>query len=48
MAENEGAAVADDTQQDAQQEEAFTYSVKVEDAGPGTKKVSVEIPPERI
>src|SRR5262245_58760008 len=42
MAENEGAAVAD------AQEEEFTYSVKVEDAGPGAKKVSVEIPADRI
>lgn len=46
MAENDettSAAVAE--QQD---EQDFTYSVKVEDAGPGTKKVSVEIPQDRI
>src|SRR4029434_1006756 len=43
MAENEtGAAVED------QNEETFEYPIKVEDAGPGTKKVSVEIPRERI
>src|SRR5881394_843354 len=45
MAENEtdtGAAVED------QQEETFEYPIKVEDAGPATKKVSVEIPKERI
>lgn len=44
MAENEtgGAAVQD------QQEETFEYPIKVEDAGPGTKKVSIEIPRERI
>ncbi len=44
MAENEqasgGAAV--------EEQEAFQYAIKVEDAGPATKKVSVEIPPERI
>ncbi|HEY2588667.1 MAG TPA: trigger factor [Tepidisphaeraceae bacterium] len=42
MAENE-AAVAEQ-----QQEEEFVYPIKVEDAGPGTKKVSVEIPQTRI
>jgi trigger factor len=42
MAENETAAVAE------QQEETFAYPIKIEDAGPGTKKVSVEIPPDRI
>jgi trigger factor len=44
MAENEtaGAAVQDE------QEDSFEYPIKVEDAGPGTKKVSVEIPRERI
>lgn len=41
MAENE-AAVAE------QEEEEFIYPIKVEDAGPGTKKVSVEIPRDRI
>lgn len=42
MAENEtGAAVEE-------QEQAFEYPIKVEDAGPGAKKVSVEIPRERI
>jgi len=42
MAENEtGAAVEE-------QEEAFAYPIKVEDAGPATKKVSIEIPRERI
>jgi trigger factor len=41
MAENE-AAVAE------QEEEEFVYPIKVEDAGPGTKKVSVEIPQGRI
>jgi trigger factor len=41
MAENE-AAVAEE------QEEDFVYPIKVEDAGPGTKKVSVEIPRDRI
>jgi trigger factor len=44
MAENETAAVADEQQA----EEDFKYPVKIEDAGPGTKKVSVEIPAKRI
>jgi trigger factor len=42
MAENDAAVVAE------QQEEAFAYPIKIEDAGPGTKKVSVEIPRDRI
>lgn len=42
MAENDTAVVAE------QQEEAFAYPIKIEDAGPGTKKVSVEIPRDRI
>jgi trigger factor len=42
MAENE-AAVAEQ-----QQEEDFVYPIRIEDAGPGTKKVSVEIPREKI
>src|SRR5689334_16433949 len=42
MAENE-AAVAEQPQ-----EQEFQYSIKVEDAGPATKKVTVEIPRERI
>jgi trigger factor len=41
MAENE-AAVAE------QGQEGFQYSIKVEDAGPATKKVVIEIPRERI
>jgi trigger factor len=46
MAENETAGGAVAEQQ--QDEQDFTYAVTVEDAGPGTKKVSVEIPQERI
>lgn len=42
MAEEANAAVADETEQE------FQYTVKVEDAGPATKKVTVEIPPQRI
>lgn len=42
MAENE-AAVAEQ-----QQDEEFVYPIRVEEAGPGTKKVSVEIPKSRI
>ncbi len=43
MAENEAAPVADQ-----EQEEAFVYPIKVEEVGPGTKKVSIEIPQDRI
>lgn len=39
MSETQGAAVA---------EETYQYQIKVEDSGPGTKKVSVEIPADRI
>jgi trigger factor len=46
MAENEG-AVAEEQQQQ-QEEQDFQYAIKVEDAGPATKKVTVEIPRERI
>ena len=42
MAENEAAGVAEQEQTD------FVYPVRIEDAGPGTKKVLVEIPHERI
>ena len=42
MAENESAGVAE------QQEEDFQYPIRIEDAGPGLKKVSVEVPRERI
>src|ERR1700719_1427959 len=31
-----------------QQDEEFKYPIRIEDAGPGTKKVLVEIPRERI
>src|SRR6202042_613070 len=40
MAENEAAI--------AEKEEEFQYSIKIEDAGPATKKVVVEIPRQRI
>src|SRR5918997_4226991 len=42
MAENETAVA------EQQQDEDFAYPMKVEDAGPGAKKVSIEIPRERI
>src|SRR3982751_5667607 len=41
MAENE-TAVAE------QQEEQFQYAIKVEDSGPATKKVTIELPADRI
>src|SRR2546421_13116119 len=42
MAENQGGAAVQE------QEQAFDYPIRVEDAGPATKKVHVEIPAERI
>jgi trigger factor len=42
MAENQSAVA------EQQQEEEFVYPIRIEDAGPGTKKVSVEIPRQRI
>src|SRR5215471_2424869 len=42
MAENETAVA------DQQQEQEFVYPITVDDAGPATKKVTVEIPRERI
>src|SRR5437773_2381867 len=42
MAENQGGAAVEE------QEQAFDYPIRVEDAGPGTKKVHVEIPADRI
>jgi trigger factor len=46
MAENE--AAVQDAPEAAPQEETFAYPVKVEEVGPATKKVTVEIPAERI
>src|SRR5688500_6901368 len=51
MADNEGAVAADqqaDPQQQAEQEDEFQYDIKIEDAGPATKKVVVKVPMERI
>ena len=45
MAENE---VLTESTETAAADEAFQYTVNVEDAGPATKKVSVEIPQDRI
>lgn len=42
MAEQEVAGVAE------QQEEEFDYPIKVEDVGPGAKRVSIAVPQERI
>ena len=47
MAENEGAVAAEQGEQQ-QQADDFQYDIKIEDAGPATKKVVVEIPKERI
>src|SRR2546421_3328939 len=45
MAENENQA---DTAVAEQQDEEYQYQIKIEDAGPATKRVVVEIPKERI
>ncbi|HVT89793.1 MAG TPA: trigger factor [Tepidisphaeraceae bacterium] len=42
MAENQAAV------EEQQEEKAFDYPIKIEDAGPATKKVTVEIPRDRI
>src|ERR1041384_5702162 len=50
MTENQS-AVAENTAEgsaDAQQEQEYQYDIKIEDAGPATKKVTVQIPKERI
>jgi len=46
MAENDIAV--QDPSTESKPEPPFQYEIKIEDAGPATKKVSVEIPPERI
>jgi FKBP-type peptidyl-prolyl cis-trans isomerase (trigger factor) len=49
MADNENestTAVAD--QQQAGEEQPYQYDIKIEDAGPATKKVVVSIPKERV
>src|SRR2546421_10925665 len=46
--ETDAAATAVDEAQEPQEQEEYQYNIKVEDAGPATKKVSVEIPQERI
>src|SRR3712207_2179821 len=43
MAEDQTAVAAE-----GQEQQEFEYNVTVEDAGPGAKKVSIQIPPERI
>src|SRR3954451_8258740 len=47
MSENQTADIATETEEKPGEEE-FTYGVTIEDAGPGAKKVSIEIPRERI
>src|SRR3954447_2433568 len=44
MAEEQGATATTDTTE----EQTFEYPIRVEDAGPATKKVFIEIPQERI
>src|SRR5436305_7903722 len=52
MAENESNQIENESGSEAGgtavEEESYQYAVKVEDAGPATKRVSVEIPAERI
>src|ERR1019366_4076086 len=45
MAENE---VAEGSTAVAEAEAPFQYQIKIEDAGPATKKISIEIPEDRI
>lgn len=47
-ATQQNAASQDAASQNAGEEQAFQYSIKIEDAGPATKKVVVEIPKERV
>src|SRR5947209_17232173 len=49
MAENETTGVAESTEAGEQEpEQEFQYPVRIEEIGPGSKKVSVEIPHDRI
>src|SRR6266550_2026232 len=50
MAENETAGVAQEGQEQGQESAAedYTYDVRVEENGPGSKKVTIEIPHDRI
>jgi trigger factor len=48
MSENQTAVLGPSETADGQQEQAFQYPIKVEDIGPGAKRISVEIPRERI
>ena len=48
MAENEATNESNESTDQATATEEAPYNIKVEDAGPATKKVTVEIPPERI
>ena len=45
MTENQTADLAEGAQQD---EQDFQYDIRIEDAGPGSKRVTVDIPRERI
>src|SRR5436853_6286824 len=45
MADNESTSTA---VADAADEETYQYQIKIEDAGPATKKVWIEIPEDRI
>src|SRR3989440_10336503 len=45
MADTDTTAIASPP---ASEEPEFTYPIKIEEAGPATKRVSIEIPPERI
>ena len=45
MTENQTADLAEGAQQDEQE---FQYDIRVEDAGPGSKRVTVDIPRDRI
>ena len=48
MAEEQGATATTETDPQADEEQTFEYPIRVEESGPATKKVFVEIPQDRI
>src|SRR5919204_190162 len=50
MTENQSAVAENtaETSAETPQEQEYQYDIKIEDAGPATKKVTVQIPKERI
>src|SRR4051812_33355334 len=48
MAEEQGATATTDIAPSGTEEQTFEYPIRVEESGPATKKVFIEIPQERI